>query len=280
MADPRKALFVAGRPIGSVRVNGESVPVVPTQDFLLGLQHVTNLVGGQKGILPESIAGGTVNGLVYIGSAGGLVSTAPLTDGQVLIGDTGAAPVPATLTGTTNQVSVASAGGSITLSTPQDTHTGASPTFAGLTISGRTANTIYAGPVSGGAGNATFRAIVAADLDPLAGTYTPTLTNTTNVAASTSYEWQYMRVGNTVTASGPVDVDPTAAGQVVLGISLPIASNLGADEDCSGVAFARAVAGQGGAIYADAANNRATLEWVAVDTANRKMNCVMTYQVI
>ncbi|KKL78542.1 hypothetical protein LCGC14_2023770, partial [marine sediment metagenome] len=37
--------------------------------------------------------------------------------------------------GTTNQISIADDGdGSITLSTPQDIHTGASPTFAGLTI--------------------------------------------------------------------------------------------------------------------------------------------------
>ncbi len=56
------------------------------------------------------------------------------TNGQLPIGSTGADPVLATLTGTANQVIVANAAGSITLSTPQDIHTGASPTFAGLHI--------------------------------------------------------------------------------------------------------------------------------------------------
>jgi len=112
------------------------------------------------------------------------------------------------------------------------------------------------------------------------GTYTPTLTNTTNVAASTSYQAQYMRIGNTVTVSGRVDVDPTAAGQVVLGITIPITSNFGAVEDCAGVAFCTTVAGMGAALYADTTNDRASLEYIAVDLANRPLYFTFTYQVI
>ena len=41
------------------------------------------------------------------------------------------------LLGTTNQIIVTHAAGSVTLSTPQDIHTGASPTFAGLTTTGK-----------------------------------------------------------------------------------------------------------------------------------------------
>lgn len=113
-----------------------------------------------------------------------------------------------------------------------------------------------------------------------AGVYTPTLTNVTNVAASTAYECQYMRVGNTVTVGGKVDVDPTAAGATQLGISLPVASNFGAVEDCGGAAFAPAIAGQGAAIIADAANNRAEMNWIAVDITNQPMFFSFTYQVI
>ena len=58
------------------------------------------------------------------------------TNGQIPIGSTGADPVLATLTGTANQINVTNAVGSITLSTPQDIHTGASPTFAGLITTG------------------------------------------------------------------------------------------------------------------------------------------------
>jgi len=112
------------------------------------------------------------------------------------------------------------------------------------------------------------------------GTYTPTLTNTTNVAASTAFQCQWMRVGNVVTVSGRVSVDPTAAGATVLGISLPLASNIGAVEDCAGTAFANAVAGQGAAIWGDATNDRASMEWVAVDLTNQGMSFTFTYEII
>lgn len=111
-------------------------------------------------------------------------------------------------------------------------------------------------------------------------TYTPGLTNVTNITASTSYAAQYMRVGNTVTVSGKVDVDPTAVGAVVLGIALPIASNIGAAENCAGTAFCPTIAGQGAAILGDAANDRAQMQWTAVDVTNQPMYYTYTYQVI
>jgi hypothetical protein len=112
------------------------------------------------------------------------------------------------------------------------------------------------------------------------GTYTPTLTNVLNLDASTAFACQYLRVDSTVTVSGRVDVDPTAAGSTVLGITLPIASNLAAFENCTGAASAAVVAGQCAAILGDAANNIAQMRWVAVDTANRAMFFTFTYQVI
>jgi len=58
-------------------------------------------------------------------------------DGELLIGNTtGNTLTKATLTGTTNQITVTNGAGSITLSTPQDLHTGASPTFAALKVNG------------------------------------------------------------------------------------------------------------------------------------------------
>ena len=61
---------------------------------------------------------------------GAITATAQPTDGQLLIGYTGADPVLGTLTGTSNQVGVSSTSGTITLSTPQDIATTSSPTFA------------------------------------------------------------------------------------------------------------------------------------------------------
>lgn len=59
------------------------------------------------------------------------------------------------------------------------------------------------------------------------GTYTPTITNTTNVAASTPRQCQYMRVGNVVTVSGVIDVDiTTTLLESEVQLTLPIASDI------------------------------------------------------
>jgi hypothetical protein len=121
----------------------------------------------------------------------------------------------------------------------------------------------------------------ATDGNVFSGTYTPTLTNTTNIAASTAAVCQYMRVGSVVTVSGTVAIDPTAAGQIVLGMSLPIASALTAATQCGGT-----FAGSGvttvniGSIVADATNDRATFDGVVADTANRTYAFTFTYRIL
>lgn len=113
------------------------------------------------------------------------------------------------------------------------------------------------------------------------GTYTPTLTNVANLSASTAYECQYSRNGNVVTVSGKVDIDPTlTATSTQLGISLPVASNLGAEEDCAGTAFCQSIAGMGAAILGDATNNRAQLQFVASDITNQSMFFIFQYSII
>lgn len=112
------------------------------------------------------------------------------------------------------------------------------------------------------------------------GTYTPTLTNVTNLDTSGASLCAYVRVGTAVTVSGRVDLDPTAAGAVELGISLPVPSNFTDNKQCAGVAFCNSVAGQGAAILSDLTNDRASLQFVAVDTSNRVMMFVFQYQVL
>lgn len=118
-------------------------------------------------------------------------------------------------------------------------------------------------------------------LNVYSGTYTPTLTNTTNVAASTASVCQYMRVGNVVTVSGNVSIDPTALGQIVLGMTLPIASALTAATQCGGT-----FAGSGvttinlGSVVGDATNDRATFDGVVADIANRTYGFTFTYRIL
>lgn len=113
-----------------------------------------------------------------------------------------------------------------------------------------------------------------------AGVWTPTLTNVANLDASTAFECQYSRVGNTVTGSCRFSVDPTTTlTSTSLGFTLPVASNFGAVEDAAGSCAASAIAGQSAAVIADAANDRMTMIWNAADVTNQPMTCSFAYQV-
>ena len=130
--------------------------------------------------------------------------------------------------------------------------------------------------------NITVGQLASTDLSDVAsGTYTPTLTGVANVDAVTAYAAQYVRVGNTVTVSGRIDADPTTAAlSTQVGISLPVASNLGASEQCAGTAACPTISGQSAAILGDAANNRAQMEWIAGDLTNQPMYYTFTYRII
>lgn len=68
-----------------------------------------------------------------------------------------------------------------------------------------------------------------------ASTYTPTLSDTTNVTSSTPSVCHYFKIGNQVTVSGTLSVTTTAGVATVLGISLPISSNFAATTDAAGL---------------------------------------------
>lgn len=76
----------------------------------------------------------TANSVPLLNGSKQLISTANPTNGQLLIGSTGSTPVLGSLAGTTNQITVTPGAGIITLAGPQNLHTGASPTFNGLTL--------------------------------------------------------------------------------------------------------------------------------------------------
>lgn len=113
------------------------------------------------------------------------------------------------------------------------------------------------------------------------GTYTPTLTNVSNLDASTAFLCQYLRVGSVVTVSGQVNMDATIPATLTeLRMSLPIASNLGAATNLGGTAFANNVAGLGAAIYADSANDAALFSYASSDTNDRAFFFSFTYRII
>lgn len=117
-----------------VLVRDLSDPFQPARATGVTIDDSDNL----DGLGSITLDGLSANQLVYTDAAKALTSLGAATNGQIPIGSTGAAPVLATIAGTTNQVVSTPGAGTITLSLPQSIHTGASPTFTGLTLSGLT----------------------------------------------------------------------------------------------------------------------------------------------
>jgi len=122
----------------------------------------------------------------------------------------------------------------------------------------------------------------AGDGNVFSGTYTPTLTNTTNVAASTPHVCQYMRVGDVVTVSGRITIDPTASATASeMGISLPIASDITATTNLGGTGAISTTTSEvsSGGMSGDATNNRALFRFLSGGTASREYFFSFTYLV-
>lgn len=116
------------------------------------------------------------------------------------------------------------------------------------------------------------------------GTYTPTLTNSTNIDSSTAHVCNWMRVGNVVTVSGRVDIDATAGGGAAtsLGMSVPIASNF-ADADgneAGGTFSSTGSVSMAGGIYADSTNDRLTFAYNSQTTSNASFFFSATYLIL
>lgn len=111
------------------------------------------------------------------------------------------------------------------------------------------------------------------------GTWTPTLTNTTNVASSVSATCRYTRVGSIVTFGGNIIVTPTASGaNTVVGVSLPIASAFTDVADAGGPLSVRfSTASTAGQIAADTANARFIFQFSSANTASHNIGFSGTY---
>lgn len=116
----------------------------------------------------------------------------------------------------------------------------------------------------------------------VSGVYTPTLTNGSNVSASTAYQLQYFQVGDCVTVSGAVDIQPTVTlTQTRVQMTLPVTSNHSTD-DLGGVAAANNFAGESVAIVGDPSTSPsgALLIWKCISTSNMHLQFTLTYRVV
>jgi len=98
----------------------------------LALSIVNGDIAAAAGIARSKLAAGTAHSLPVNDVSGVLASLGPLTNGQILIGSTGAAASVASLTGTASQIVVTPGAGSITLSTPQSIATTSAVQFGSV----------------------------------------------------------------------------------------------------------------------------------------------------
>jgi len=112
------------------------------------------------------------------------------------------------------------------------------------------------------------------------GTYTPTITETTNITGSTPRACQWMRVGNVVSVSGAVDIDPTAGATTTLfGLSLPIASDFANAWELGG-SGAEVTNFTAAYIFADATNNRAGVYYMSAGTISKSVTFQFQYLIL
>lgn len=265
---------VAGNPtfdISASYVGQASITTLGT--ITTGTWSATTIAADKGGTGQSSY---TIGDILYASSSSALSKLADVATGNALIsGGVGAAPSwgkigisthvsglgtnVATFLGTPSSANLAAA---ITDETGSGALVfGTSPTIATPTLTSPT--------ISGTAGNL------------YSGSYTPTLTNTTNVTSSAAYTARYIRVMDRVYVSGKVDIQPTAsATATVLGISLPIASNLANEHDCAGTASAAVVAGQCAAVRGNTTSDIAEMAFISQTNTNQAMFFHFSYDII
>jgi hypothetical protein len=105
----------------------------------------------------------------------------------------------------------------------------------------------------------------------VSGVYTPTLTNLSNVDASTALECFYWRIGPMVFVRGACEIDATStASDVQLQISFPLPSTLAVFTDCKGFLIEYgSPRGDGGSVIGDASLTQAVAVFRPAINTNR-----------
>ena len=109
------------------------------------------------------------------------------------------------------------------------------------------------------------------------GTFTPTISSTSNISSYTFLMGRYSRVGNTVTVTFAVNITPTATGDISFHHTLPVAitGTFATGAELSGVA--RSVAQDGGVAYGQDLANYGLFHGAATSTTATTWNIIYTY---
>ncbi|MGN6436883.1 MAG: hypothetical protein ACTHMM_10135 [Agriterribacter sp.] len=114
-----------------------------------------------------------------------------------------------------------------------------------------------------------------------AGTWTPTLTGSSNYSSGTVRHCTYQRMDNIVTISGYIDVIPTAATTTIFEITLPVASDFNTGYDAHGTLNIDGAAAQwyGGYVGTNTTDNRIVLGFAAGDTGSQAVQFTIQYEI-
>ena len=118
------------------------------------------------------------------------------------------------------------------------------------------------------------------------GTYTPTWNDETNTSSITGYPCQWMRVGNTVTVSGKVDITANSANtDTQARATLPVSTTLGNDYELAGAfncgeASGGTVPAPSGVCFANTTRSELMVKFFPIDTDSHSYFFTYTYQVI
>lgn len=134
-------------------------------------------------------------------------------------------------------------------------------------------------PVEHGGTGATTAAGARTEMGIVDSTWTPTLTNTTNIDSSSAYLSSYTQIGDTIHCAGMVDVDATAVSACVLAVSLPVASDFANAYEASGVLSAQG-GGVVGSIEADPTGDKALFKFTPAGTTSVSYFFMFTYRVL
>lgn len=111
--------------------------------------------------------------------------------------------------------------------------------------------------------------------------YTPTLTNSTNVAASTFSIWDYVFLaGNLIQVSGRCTAQATTVGNCVMQIALPVPSNFSGSGQASGSFIAGTTGSNIAGVVDSDASDTFEVRWAAPDTGNKSFAFLATYRLL